>query len=153
MNKNMSKNEAENCFKRAKKNYEDALTFMEKSKYAEAIDKFHDSIENLLKSLLNIYDIPYERTHDVTNLLPKIKANMDKDDPKYFIRSELILPPFVAIHKILKSVRNMARYGYNNIQPDKIFNEVLTESIHKMIEGNIHPLKGWILECLNKKVK
>jgi len=147
----MFKDEANNCLKRAEKSYEEAIRLMNECKYPEAVDKFHDSIENLLKTILNLYEIPYKPTHDVVFLLPKIKEKMDENDPNYYLYSEIVLPPFIAIHKILKEIRNMARYGYKGVSSNKIFNEVLAKSIHMMIDGNIGMLKGWIFDILTKK--
>ncbi|MDD2666788.1 MAG: HEPN domain-containing protein [Methanocellales archaeon] len=143
--------EAKNCFDRAEKNYKDALRCIDESKYAEAVDKFHDLIENALKTLLNLYEIPYKPTHNIIDLLPKIVEKMQKDDPNFYIYSETVLPPFFAIHKILNGIRNMARYGYCGLSPDRIFNEGLATSIRMMIETNYRLIKGWIVELFYNK--
>lgn len=149
----MLNNEAKNCFDRAEKSYEEAKKLVDEAKYSEAVDKFHDVIENALKTLLNLYNIPYKPIHDVVDLLPSIVEKIPKNDPNFYVYSETILPPFIAIHKMLKEIRNMARYGYRGVSSDKIFNEELTKSIQTMIETNYPLLKSWIIDLLYKKEK
>jgi len=143
--------EAKNCFRRAEKSYEEAIKLINISKYAEAIDKFHDLVENSLKTLLNLYKISYKPTHDVTSLLPRIIEQLEEKDPNFYLYSEIVLPPFIVIHKMLKEIRNIARYGYRGISSERIFNEQIAKSIQIMIEGNYPMLKGWILEEMAKR--
>lgn len=143
--------EAKNCLERTEESYKKGKDLLNKKEYSNAIDKYHDTVENALKTLLNLYGINYPPNHDILNFIPKIIEKIPKEDPNFYLYSEQILPPFIAIHNILKNIRNMVRYGFNGISSKRIFNEGLAKSISLMLETNYPLLKGWIIELMCKR--
>ena len=142
--------EAKNLFDTAESSYEEAKSLLEREKYAECVDKFHDTVEFALKSLSLLYGISYQEKHDITNNIPLIIKRLKTDDPNFELYSKIVLPPFVAIHTVLAKIRNSVRYGYKDIPAKDIINDGVAKSISVMIESNYPLLQSWIIDLLYK---
>lgn len=140
--------EAQNLYNNAQESYEEAKRLLKELKFADSVDKFHDTIENALKSLLTLYDTKYKPTHDVSNYLYHIKDKMDKTEPNYIYYCEIVLPPFIVIHKVLLAMRNFARYSKGDISTKNFINDGIAQSINVMVETNYPMLISWITEML-----
>ncbi|MBI2653311.1 HEPN domain-containing protein [Candidatus Woesearchaeota archaeon] len=145
--------EAKNLFDAAESSYSEAKSLLEREKYPECVDKFHDTLEFAIKSLLILYNISYKKDHDVGGYLPLIIEKLKPDDPNFELYSKIVLPPFVAIHSALAKIRNFSRYGYKGIPAKNIFNDGIAKAISIMIESNYPILKIWIIDLLYKPQK
>lgn len=140
--------EAENFYNTSESCYKEACKFFEERKYPQSVDKFYDLVENILKCLLSLYKIIPPKDHKISELLPQIIEKIPGDEANKEYYSTIILPPFIAIHKMLFSIRNLTRYNQSQISQEQIINEGIATSVKIMIDYNYDYLKSWVLGIL-----
>lgn len=140
--------EAKNFYSTSELCYSEAHKFFEEQKYPQSVDKFYDSVENLLKCLLVLYEITPPKNHNITELLPQIIKKIPENYVNREYYSKVILPPFIAIHKMLFSIRNLTRYSQNKISQEEVINEGIAKAVKVMVDYNYESLKLWVLDIL-----